>query len=379
MSETPPLKITYLTSGAAGMFCGSCMHDNTLARALIKLGCDVQLVPLYTPIRTDEESIASDRVFLGGMNVYLQQKFSLFRYLPRWIDGLLDYPWLIRFATSFGIRTTAKDLGALAVSVLKGDAGFQRKEVERLVQWLAGDKPDVIVFSNMLTAGCVPAIKRRLGARVVVTLQGDDIFLRDLPEPYKAQAFAEIRRLLPEIDGFIANSNYYADFMSEYLGIPREKFHVVPLGVDTRDFVDSHLSLRESTPFRGAKGDDGPPTIGYLARLAPRRGCTCWSTPSSISTKRWAMTTRGYASRAGWGITIANTSRNNFKNSATPAWRTSSTTWAKWIARAKSSSSPPSTCSRSPPPIASPRGCSSSKRWRRGCPLCNLVMEHFPN
>ena len=41
-----PLKIAYLTAGAAGMICGSCMHDNTLARALIALGHDVQLIPL---------------------------------------------------------------------------------------------------------------------------------------------------------------------------------------------------------------------------------------------------------------------------------------------------------------------------------------------
>jgi glycosyltransferase involved in cell wall biosynthesis len=266
---TAPLKIVYLTSGAAGMFCGSCMHDNTLARALMKLGCDVQLVPLYTPIRTDEDSTAIDRVFLGGINVYLEQKFSLFRRLPRWMTAVLDQHWLIRFAMSFGVSTKAHELGALAVSVLKGDEGFQRSEVDRLAEWLAADKPDVIVFSNMLTAGCVRAIKQRLDATIVVTLQGDDIFLRDLPEPFQSQAFAEIRRLVPLVDGFIAHSEYYADFMAGYLGIPREKIQVVPLGIDTSDFA---------TTYRRA-GDVNPPvldgklvTIGYLARLAPEKG-----------------------------------------------------------------------------------------------------------
>src|SRR4051794_7909986 len=112
---SPPLKIAYLTSGAAGMFCGSCMHDNTLARALTRLGCDVQLVPLYTPIRTDEESATVDQVFLGGINVYLEQKFALFRQLPRWITSLLDQPWLIRWATLRGMQTKAQDLGELTV------------------------------------------------------------------------------------------------------------------------------------------------------------------------------------------------------------------------------------------------------------------------
>lgn len=258
------LKIAYLTSGAAGMFCGSCMHDNTLAKALIRLGCDVQLVPLYTPIRTDEESAAVDQVFLGGINVYLQQRWPVFRNLPGWFTRCLDQPWLIRLATSRGIQTKAQDLGGLTVSVLKGDQGFQRSEVERLAAWLKDDKPDVIVFSNMLTAGCVPAIKQRLDATIVVTLQGDDIFLRELPEPYQSQALAEIRRLIPYVDGFIAHSDYYADFMSGYLSIPRQKIQVVPLGVDTSGFLEP-LSETQAQQQR-------PPTIGYLARLAPEKG-----------------------------------------------------------------------------------------------------------
>ncbi|MFN9437669.1 MAG: hypothetical protein ACK6DC_22405, partial [Planctomycetota bacterium] len=32
------MKIAYLTAGAAGMYCGSCMNDNAVARALIRSG-----------------------------------------------------------------------------------------------------------------------------------------------------------------------------------------------------------------------------------------------------------------------------------------------------------------------------------------------------
>ena len=78
MSETNP-KIAYLTSGAANMFCGSCLHDNTLARALTAMGAETTLIPTYTPIRTDEEDVSVDQVFFGGVNVYLQQKFFLFK------------------------------------------------------------------------------------------------------------------------------------------------------------------------------------------------------------------------------------------------------------------------------------------------------------
>src|SRR5437762_1513939 len=80
------MKIVYITAGAAGMYCGSCMHDNTLVAALHQLGHDAILLPTYTPLRTDEEDISQQRVFFGGINVYLQQKSGLFRHTPWFLD-----------------------------------------------------------------------------------------------------------------------------------------------------------------------------------------------------------------------------------------------------------------------------------------------------
>ena len=40
------MRIAYITAGAAGMYCGSCLHDNTLAAALLELGEDVVVVGL---------------------------------------------------------------------------------------------------------------------------------------------------------------------------------------------------------------------------------------------------------------------------------------------------------------------------------------------
>jgi glycosyltransferase involved in cell wall biosynthesis len=261
----PPLKIAYLTAGAAGMICGSCLHDNTLARALIEQGHDVQLIPLYTPIRTDEVDVSSSRIFYGGINMYLQQRMPLFRRLPKWLDRWLDQPWLINWASGRSVQIAPDRVADLTLSILRGREGFQRKEIERLAEWLTGDlRPDVINFSNILTAGCVPEIKRRLDVPVVVTLQGDDIFLSGLPEPHKTEALSEIRSLVEQIDGFITNTQFYADAMSELLGIPRERIDIVPLGVDGKDLASPSLSLSPS-PAR-------PPTVGYLARLAPEKG-----------------------------------------------------------------------------------------------------------
>ena len=126
--SSPPLKIVYLTSGAGGMFCGSCMNDNALARALIALGHDVQLVPLYTPIRTDGQDMSTGRIFYGGINMYLQQKVPFFRWLPRWMDRALDQPWLVRWATSHGVKTTAKDLGPSPSPSCAGGKVFSEKK-----------------------------------------------------------------------------------------------------------------------------------------------------------------------------------------------------------------------------------------------------------
>ena len=181
--------------------------------------------------------------------------------MTRW----LDQEWIIRWATSRGIETDAKQLGALTLSVLKGKGGNQRKEAVRLAKWVEKElNPHVINFSNMLISGAAPLLKERTGRPIVVTLQGDDIFMDDLPEPYRSQCFEQVRRIVPHIDGFIVFSQFYADYMSEYFSIPREKFHIVTLGIDLADF-----------PLEATERLDPihrEPTIGYLARMAPEKG-----------------------------------------------------------------------------------------------------------
>src|SRR5262245_2243189 len=107
------MRIAYITAGAGGMFCGSCLRDNTLVAALAAQGHDALLIPTYTPIRTDEADVSQPRVFFGGINVFLQQKWSLFRHTPWTFDRLLDAPGLLRWVSRFAVRTRAEDLGEL--------------------------------------------------------------------------------------------------------------------------------------------------------------------------------------------------------------------------------------------------------------------------
>lgn len=256
------MKIAFITSGAAGNFCGSCMRDNTLVRALGELSHDALLIPTYTPIRTDEEDVSVPRVFFGGINVYLQQKSAFFRHTPWFVDRLFDSPQLLRWASQYAVKTDAKELGDLTISMLQGEYGNQRKEIDKLASWLQSDvRPDIINLSNVLIAGMVPELKRRLKVPIVATLQGDDIFLEALPEKTRWEAIRIISSLCSYMDGFIATSRYYADFMAEYLHFPREWIDVVHPGLDLR----GHGEL-------GVPRDTEPFTIGYFARICPEKG-----------------------------------------------------------------------------------------------------------
>src|SRR5260370_8570091 len=112
------MKIATITAGAAGMYCGSCMHDNTLVAALAALGHDALLIPTYTPIRTDESDVSQRRVFFGGINVYLQQKTALFPHTPWFLDRIFHARVLLNWPPRFAVTTRPEALGSLTIPIL---------------------------------------------------------------------------------------------------------------------------------------------------------------------------------------------------------------------------------------------------------------------
>jgi glycosyltransferase involved in cell wall biosynthesis len=256
------MRILYITAGAAGMYCGSCLRDNALATELMRQGHDCILVPLYTPLRTDEPGVSIDKVFFGGISVYLEQHSALFRKTPAWMDKLWDSSFAIKLATKLSISVDPKQLGELTISMLKGELGHQRKEVDKLVDWLKHqDTPDVVTLQNSMLIGLAAPIKRTLQRPIVCTLQGEELFLDGLQESYRSEALQLIRASVAHVDAFIAVSQYGAEFMAGYLGIPRDKMHIVPLGINPDDFSPRN-GQRETEPF----------TIGYFGRIAPEKG-----------------------------------------------------------------------------------------------------------
>jgi glycosyltransferase involved in cell wall biosynthesis len=108
----------------------------------------------------------------------------------------------------------------------------------------------------------VRRFKQELGVPVVVAVQGEDLFLDELPAEFRERVVAEMRARASETDAFLAPNRFYAAKMAELLGVPESKMHVVPLGLK----LAGHDAPLEppATP--------GPPTIGYLARICPEKG-----------------------------------------------------------------------------------------------------------
>jgi glycosyltransferase involved in cell wall biosynthesis len=243
------------------MYCGSCLRDNAMATELKKRGHDVLLLPVYTPTLTDEVNVSHDHVVLGGISAYLEQYIPLFRKTPHWLDRLWDSKTALNLATRRSISTNPKMLGEMTVSVLKGEGGFQRKEIDKFIDWSKHEAPpDVVNLPYTLLLGLAEPIKKALNAPILCTLQGEDLFLDTMQEPYRTQSRDLIRDHLRHVDLFLSVSEYYADFMPGYLGIPREKIRVVPIGINPEGFERRNADR------------SGPFTVGFFGRIAPEKG-----------------------------------------------------------------------------------------------------------
>ena len=256
------MRIIQITPGAGtNFYCENCLRDNALALELRRMGHDALMVPLYLPLAVDgPDSTRGVPIFFGGINVYLQQKSSIFRRTPRWFDRLFDARWLLRWASRRTEMTKARDLGEATVSMLRGENGRQVKELERLVAWLsAQDRPDVICLSNILLAGLVRRIKAALGVPVFSMLQDEDGFLDGLPEPYRQDSWQVLAERAAEIDGFLAVSRHYGGLMQRRLSLAPGRVHTVYPGI-------------EPARYGPAAAPPSPPTIGYLAQMRPAMG-----------------------------------------------------------------------------------------------------------
>ena len=224
-------------------------------------GHEVTMLPTYLPHYLDEKSASDNQpIFFGGINVYLQHKFSLFRHTPAWMDKAFDNKWLLRKAAARSGMTSSKDLGEITISTFLGEDGPLVKEVRKVVDWFKRHgSPDVLFLSTVMLAGIGKVLKRELGIPVFGFLQGEDSFLDSLLPEYRDEAWKLLSADVAQLDGCIAPSHYFGDFMSDRLGLDQQMVHHHPNGITLEGFEPE-------------KAPPATPAIGYLARLCPLKG-----------------------------------------------------------------------------------------------------------
>jgi glycosyltransferase involved in cell wall biosynthesis len=255
------MNILFITPGTGSYYCGVCMRDNALVTALRQLGHNAKMLPIYLPIMTDEESVSGEMpIFFGGINVYLQQKFSFFRHTPTWVDKIFNNRSLLRLASHRSDMTEGAELGSMTVSMLEGETGRQSKEITKLVTWLRNEEsPDIICLSTALQVGMARRIKEALDVPVICFFQGEDSFLDALDNPYSDKAWMTLRERAEDIDFFIAPSAYFANLMKQRLQLDENNMRVVPNGINLEGYASS-----VEVPY--------PPVIGFLSRMMENKG-----------------------------------------------------------------------------------------------------------
>ena len=257
------MKLLFVSPGTGSYHCGVCMKDNALVNELRAKGHDAVMLPMYLPHVLDESPADKDQpIFFGGINAYLQLKYSFFRHVPKWLDKVLDsQPLLGKVAKAQkGSMTAGKEVSKMALSTFQGLDGPLAKEFKHLVDWIVDkEKPDVIVLSTAMQVGLAPAIKNRSNIPVYCSLQGEDTFLDSLIEPWKSQVWELMREASRSVEKFITPSKAFAELMAPPMQLTDSQVEHIPNGINLEGF-----------PARNAYPKT--PAVGFLARLSHLKG-----------------------------------------------------------------------------------------------------------
>ncbi len=236
------------------------MRDSKYVKALKDLGHQVIKVPMYLPLFDDAHDLEEVPVFYGAVNLYLKQRFPLFRHMPAFVEHALDSKSVLHLAARKAGSTRAKGLEEMTLSMLLGEEGLQKAELDRMVDWLVNEaKPDVIHLSNALLLGLVRTIKERLKVPVVCSLQDEDIWVDVMSDQHRQEVWDLMSERGKGVDAFIPVSDYYAGYVRTRMKIRDEQLHTVHIGVDPYDYSPVKISAKK-------------PAIGYISRMCEENG-----------------------------------------------------------------------------------------------------------
>jgi glycosyltransferase involved in cell wall biosynthesis len=252
----------HVIPGSGGSFyCGNCLRDSKYVEAMRKSDHRVRKLPMYLPLFADEHDLSREiPVFYGAISIYLKQQFPVFRKAPGWVDRALNSKPMLKLASKFAGSTRAKGLEEMTISMLLGEEGQQKEELQKMVDWIVENcDPDVIHLSNALLLGLAHQLGERMQVPVICSLQDEDVWV----DVMKASAAESVWKLMSskaeDVAKFISVSDYYAEVMKQKMSIPEEKVTSVHIGVDPGDYTFKPVSEKKRN-------------IGYVSRMCHSNG-----------------------------------------------------------------------------------------------------------
>ena len=255
------MQIIHIVPGSGGSFyCGNCLRDSEYIQGLKRAGVEVIKVPMYLPIFADEHDIEEVPVFYGAISLYLKHSFPWLRKAPGWLDKLLNSGPALKLAAGMAGSTNPKGLESMTISMLLGETGEQKKELDHLIDWLDEHcQADIIHLSNALLIGLARRIKERLNVKVVCTLQDEDVWVNAMEDHFKIQTWDLMKERARDVDAFFAVSRYFAGYMQPLLDIPDDKLFVHHITIDPADYTYQNSSEKALN-------------IGYISRMCADNG-----------------------------------------------------------------------------------------------------------
>lgn len=255
------MNIIQIIPGSGGSFyCGNCLRDSKYFDALRNQGHQVVKIPMYLPLFADEHDISDIPVFYGAISTYLKQVYPIFRKAPKWVDKLLNSKPMMKLAASMAGSTRAKGLEEMTISMLLGEEGEQKEELDKMVNWIGEHcNPDIIHISNALLLGLAKKLKEKTGVPVVCSLQDENVWVDAMHPEFQQKIWDLMHTRADDVDALVAVSNYFYEVMKERMNLPAEKVHTFYLGVDTEDYRP--LPIKEK-----------PRNVGYISRMCHENG-----------------------------------------------------------------------------------------------------------
>ncbi len=255
------MNIIQIIPGSGGSFyCGNCLRDSKYVDALRKQGHQVVKIPMYLPLFSDEHDITDIPIFYGAISTYLKQVYPIFRKMPDWFEKLLDSKPMMKMAASMAGSTRAKGLEDMTISMLLGEQGEQKEELDKMVNWIAEHcKPDIIHISNALLLGLAKRLKEKTGVPVLCSLQDEDVWVDAMQPKFQKKIWDLMHERAEDVDALVAVSNFFAETMKKRMNLRDEKVHTFYLGVDADDY--HFIPVKEK-----------PRNIGYISRMCHENG-----------------------------------------------------------------------------------------------------------